>query len=67
MQPDFFTQYGNTDFSRKKNYCPESDKLFQMQKAVQRHTGAAEGPGENDEQGMVKISWQSKQAGKKPM
>lgn len=25
--PDFFTQYGNTDFPREKNYCPESDKL----------------------------------------
>lgn len=57
-QPDFSIQCGNTDFLREKNHCSESDKLFQMHKAVQKHRGVAEGPGESDEQGMVKKSWQ---------
>lgn len=48
-QPDFFTHYGNTVFPREKNCFPESDKLFQMDQAVQKHTGVAEGLGENCE------------------
>lgn len=55
-QPDFLMQLEEIDFLRGKNYCPESDKQFQMHKAVQKHTGTACGPGEDKEQRMVRIS-----------